>query len=276
MIPFVDFGGAGPLLHFAHANGYPPQAYKQLIETLTPRYHICSMPFRPLWPDNTINGFRDWNTFVEDLIRFFDERGHKDLIGVGHSLGAVVTLTASLRRPDLFRALVLIDPVIFHRRFQYAWRISQKLGLARRAHPLIAPTLRRRRVFESAEIMYQRYRRAPIFSRVSDAGLRAYVDSIAKPRLDGHVELAYTPEWEVKIYETAHFDMWEEMKSLRAPLLVIRGADSDTFFPQALRRVMKHAPHTVAHEVQGAGHLVPLERPDEVGAVIKEFLSKVR
>ncbi len=231
------------------------------------------MPFRPLWPDNALNGFRDWNTFVEDMIRFFDERGDQGLIGVGHSLGAVVTLMASLRRPDLFRALVLIDPVIFRRRLQQAWRISQKLGLARRVHPLIAPTLRRRRVFENAEIMYARYRRAPVFSRIDDAGLRAYVDSMTRPRPDGQVELAYSPEWEVKIYETTHFDMWEEMKSLRTPLLVIRGGESDTFFPQALRRLLTYVPRVAVHEVQGAGHLAPLEKPDEVGKVIKEFLA---
>ena len=31
---FKDFGGAGPLLHFANANGYPPAAYTPLFEGL--------------------------------------------------------------------------------------------------------------------------------------------------------------------------------------------------------------------------------------------------
>ena len=37
--------------------------------------------------------------------------GWRDVIGVGHSLGGVLTLYAAIRRPDLFRALVFIDPV---------------------------------------------------------------------------------------------------------------------------------------------------------------------
>nr|MBI2904123.1 hypothetical protein [Chloroflexota bacterium] len=43
MIPFIDFGGQGLELHFAHANAYPPRAYTPLIETLTPRYHVTAM-----------------------------------------------------------------------------------------------------------------------------------------------------------------------------------------------------------------------------------------
>jgi len=34
-------------------------------------------------------------------------------------------------------------------------------------------------------------------------------------------------------------------------------------------------PGAVIHTVEGAGHLVPLEKPGEVGAVIHEFLGRV-
>ena len=38
-----------------------------------------------------------------------------------------------------------------------------------------------------------RYRRAPVFERLSEAGLRAYVNALARPRPDGQVELTYSP-----------------------------------------------------------------------------------
>ena len=38
------------------------------------------------------------------------------MIGMGHSIGAIVTLRAALREPTLFRALVLIDPVLLPRK----------------------------------------------------------------------------------------------------------------------------------------------------------------
>src|SRR3990172_7811106 len=140
MIPFDDFGGSGPLLHFAHANGYPPRTYTPLIETLTPRYHLIAMRARPLWPGSSPDEIRSWWPFVDDLLQFLDGRGEKNLIGVGHSLGAVTTLAAALRRPDLFRAVILLDPVLLRRRLLFFWNLSQNLGLARQVHPLIPST----------------------------------------------------------------------------------------------------------------------------------------
>jgi pimeloyl-ACP methyl ester carboxylesterase len=275
MIPSVDFGGSGLLLHFAHANGYPPEAYRPLIETLTPHYHVYAMPFRPLWPDSTLNGLKDWTPFVDDLILFFRERGQTDVIGVGHSLGAVVSLAAALRQPDLFRALVVIDPVLFRRRRLWGMEVARRLGVLRRLHPLIGPTLRRRRMFAGADEMFSRYRRAPVFKHIDDHGLRAYINSMARPRPDGQVELSFSPEWEAKIYEVGPLNVWPALKNLRPPLLIIRGAKSDTFFPQTAKKVKQVLPGAIIHDIEGASHLVPLERPEETGRLIREFLDRI-
>lgn len=275
MIPFDDFGGSGPLLHFAHANGYPSRSYVPLIETLTPRYHVMAMRTRPLWPGSSPDEIRSWWPFVDDLIQFLDECGEKNVIGVGHSLGAVTTLAAALRRPDLFRAVVLIDPVLLRRRLLFFWNLFQNMGLARQVHPLIPGTVRRRRVFENAQAMFENYRRKPIFRRIDDRGLRAYIEALARPRPDGQVELAYSPEWEIKIYETGPINLWKQLPELRPPLLIVRGAQTDTFFPGAARKTQRHLPRAVIRTIEGAGHLVPMERPREVGEVIESFLQKV-
>lgn len=277
MIPFLDFGGAGPALVFAHANGYPPAAYRALLSQLAARFHVTALLFRPLWPEGQSavqpDDLRDWNPFAQDVIQFLDERGERGVIGVGHSLGAVSTLAAALRRPELFRAVVLLDPVVLRRRLLWLWNTARRLGLAHRLHPLIPSTLRRRRVFASAEEMVERYRRAPVFARLSDAALRDYVNALVRPRADGQVELAYTPEWEVAIYANGPLNLWKPMEQLRVPLLVIRGAETDTFFPKAARNIQRRVPHAVVHTVPEAGHLVPMEKPDEVARLIVEFLE---
>jgi pimeloyl-ACP methyl ester carboxylesterase len=276
-IPFTDFGGNGPLLHFAHANGYPPRAYAPLIEHLTPRYHVIAALARPLWPGSRPNGFRDWTPLTEDLLRFLDEQQAEGTVGVGHSMGGVATLDAALRRPELFRALVLIDPVIFRIRLLWAWELVKNLGIGDRLHPLIPGALRRRRVFTSLEEMYARYRRAPVFSRIDDRGLRAYVEALARPRTaaapNGEVELAYPPEWEAAIYRHGPLNLWERMPQLKLPLLVIYGAESDTFRAPAQRKMQHLIPHAQFHKVGAAGHLVPLEKPGEVADLIIRFLD---
>lgn len=149
------------------------------------------------------------------------------------------------------------------------------MGLARQVHPLIPGTVRRRRVFENVEAMFENYRRKSIFRRIDDRGLRAYIEALARPRPDGQVELAYSPEWEIKIYETGPIDFWDQLPELRPPLLIVRGGDTDTFWPGAARKVQRHLPRAVIHTVAGATHLVPMERPREIGEVIESFLKEV-
>jgi pimeloyl-ACP methyl ester carboxylesterase len=271
----IDFGGSGPLLHFAHANGYPPRAYTPLLEFLTARYHVIAQPAQPLWPNSDPTGVHDWRSFADDLLGALAERADGPVIGVGHSLGAVTTLMAALHRPELFRAIVLIDPVIFVRPSLWLWRVIKALGLGKRLHPLIPGALKRRRVFENIDEMFARYRRAPVFSRMDDAALRAYVDSLAAPRADGQVALNYAPEWEVAIYYFGPPDLWSEMPRLVVPMLLIYGAQSDTFSPRALAAMRRALPTATYRRIEDAGHLVPLERPADVCQTILAFLDKV-
>ena len=272
-IPSIDFGGSGAELHFAHANGYPAGAYRPLLETLTGSFHVQAMVSRPQWPGQSPDELRDWCPLEEDLVRYLDERGARGWIGVGHSLGGVLTASAALRRPELFRAVVLIDPVFLPPWVLLVWGAAQKLGLARRLHPLVPGALKRRRVFASRNEMFMRYRKAPVFRRIDDLGLRAYVEALAQPRPDGRVELSYSAEWEAKIYETSTMNLWPRLKNLKPPLLAIRGADSDTFKPPAVAALRQRLPNAVVHDVAEAGHLVPLEKPAEVGGLIREFLA---
>src|ERR1051325_8550267 len=107
-IPYFDLGGNGQPLHFLHANGYPPNCYKPLLELLKTEYHVFGMLLRPLWENAKPEHIQDWTPFSDDL-RLFLSSQPDPIIGVGHSIGAIVTLRAALREPEKFRALILLD-----------------------------------------------------------------------------------------------------------------------------------------------------------------------
>ena len=271
----IDFGGDGPELHFAHANGYPPEAYAPLLRALTARYHVTATRLRPLRPGASPHGLRNWQPLVDDLQNDLEAQDADGWIGVGHSLGAMLTATVALRRPQMFRALVLIEPVFFPIRLLAAWNLFRRLGLAQYVHPLIPGALRRRRVFASADEMFARYRRAPIFSRIDDAGLRAYVDALARPLQDGSgVELAYSPEWEVQVYATGPMNLWPQVARLTMPVLIVRGHETDTLRPSAVRRLQTLLPQAQVVDVPHTGHLAPLEAPAVVAEAMLGFLEK--
>jgi len=277
-IPQFDFGGVGAPLHFLHANGYPPECYRPLLELLKTKQHVFGMKLRPLWEDSKIEDSNDWKPFSDDLLRFLTTGGLDPAIGVGHSIGGIVTLRAALRDPRKFRALVLLDPVLFVPSVIAQWSLVRALGLGYRFHPKIKGALKRRRTFDNLEIIFRGYRTRDVFKYMSDENLRAYIAGITKPKAGGGFELAFSPEWESHIYLTGlrDFDLWRELPKLQIPTLIIRGAETDTFLEMAANLVKKKNPKIQIETLEKSTHILPLERPQEVFDLIQTFLARLQ
>ena len=276
-IPYFE-RGQGSDLHFLHANGYPPECYEPFLKLLGKNYHVLGMYLRPLWPGSDPDEIRDWNPFSEDLLQFLGEHNLGPVIGVGHSIGAVVTLRAALKESDRFRALLLMEPVLFPRYFMLEWNLARVLGLRNRIHPKIASSLHRRREFDDLEKVFAGYRRREVFRFFSNENLRAYIKGMTRPKADGGHELAFSPEWETRIYYTSiwrDWDLWSGLSKLEIPTLIIRGAETDTFWESTARTVHKKNPRIETVTLENATHLLPLERPEEIFEVIQSFLKEV-
>jgi pimeloyl-ACP methyl ester carboxylesterase len=274
-IPYFDLGSSGPSLHFLHANGYPPACYKTLLEFLQPQYHVFGMMLRPLWENSNPKEITDWKPFSLDLLQFLASRSSEPVIGVGHSIGAIVTLRAALLEPGKFRALVLIDPVLFVPVFMVRWHIVRLLGLGDRLHPLIPGTKKRRRKFDDLETLFRGYRSRSIFRYMSDENLRRYIEGITQPAPEGRYQLVFPPKWEAQIYRTSmhDFDIWQELPKLQVPTLFLRGAETDTFLAGAADRVKRKNPNIRMVVVEKSTHILPLERPREVFDIMQSFLK---
>lgn len=273
--PYFDFDRRGQPLHFLHANGYPPACYTSFLELLQTQYHVFGMLLRPLWKDSNPNDIKDWNPFSEDLLQFLASET-SPVIGVGHSIGAIATLRAALRDPGKFRALVLIDPVLFVPSFLVKWHIVRMLGLGDRLHPLIPAAKKRRRTFYNLETVFRSYRGRRVFRYISDENLRGYIAGITRKTDGGAYELIYSPEWEAHIYRTGmqDFDLWHSLPNLEVPTLFLRGAETDTFLEEAAKFVKRKQPGARVETLDKSTHLLPLERPREVFDIMQSFLKE--
>ena len=273
--PRFDLGGTGQPLHFLHANGYPPGCYKPFLKLLRTQYHVFGMLLRPLWGDSNPNDLQDWKPFSDDLLRFLSLTAPGPMIGVGHSIGAVVTLRAALQDPSKFRALILIEPVLFVPSQLVLWNFIRTIGLGKKVHPKISGALKRRRSFDNLEQAFQRYRSREVFRYMSDASLRAYIEGITRKTGQGY-ELVYSPEWESRIYLTGlrDFDIWRDLPKLEVPTLFIRGAESDTFLESAAKFIKQKQPKAQLEVLDKSTHLLPLERPQEIFDMMQSFLKE--
>jgi len=270
-IPFIDFGGNGRILHFAHPNAYPPAGFRQFLEPLTADYHVYAIEHRPLWPGSRPEEMTGWRIIADDLIRFFDQMGWQQVVGVGHSLGAVATLYAAVSRPDLFSQLILIEPVMLPP------AILQKIAENPEApafSKMVDGALKRRTRWANREVAFDRFRRKSVFRRFSDKALWDYVNSATRKADNGSFELVYPREWEARFYSMPPFTVWEAIKQLTQPTLAIRAAETDTLFPRAWELWQELQPEATFVEVPDCGHMLTLERPSQVAAIVQNYLNQ--
>jgi pimeloyl-ACP methyl ester carboxylesterase len=195
---------------------------------------------------------------------------------MGHSVGAMTTLMAAIKRPEYFRLLVLIEPVLFTRVRGTLNRLIAPLNILRRVHPLIKGTLKRKRSFSDREAMFENYRVKKIFQGLSDQVLGDYVGGLALDMPDGRVGLKYSPDWEARIYETgglADWYVWKNLSRISCPVLVIRGEQTDTLQPITFQNMVKKMVNGKGLTVPGAGHLLPLEKPHQTAEIILDYLQ---
>ena len=275
-IPYTSYNQGAKIL-FAHANGYPPDCYRPLFNLFSD-HQICAIHQRPLWAGSKPEEIEDWDPLSEDLLEFLNTEKMKKVIGIGHSVGGIALLRAALREPERFSSIILLDPVLFPPSFIFAWRILRALNLVHRVHPLIPAAQKRRKLFKNREVLFRSYRGKSVFRYFSDEALKAYIQGITCSLADGSFKLCYSPEWEVQIYITGvwkDMELWKNLPILKIPLLIIRGAKTDTFFESTGRLVIKKLPSAKIVSILNSTHLFPLEKPEATNVEIQKFLSKL-
>jgi pimeloyl-ACP methyl ester carboxylesterase len=272
MIPFHDFGGNGPLLHFAHPNAYTPATFCQFLRPLTEQYRVTAVHHRPLWPHSHPDELTGWDIVTDDLIRFFEQQGWQQVIGVGHSLGAVTTAFAAVRRPDLFRALVLIEPVFLPPHFLEEIRANP--GRASFSS-FVEVALNRRCHWPSRQAAFDHFRPKRAYARWPDAALWDYVNESLRETENG-VILAFPREWEARFYSRPPLDVWQVIPQLTQPTLAIRATESDTLFPDAWALWQEKQPDADFVEIAEVGHMLTLERPLLTAHNVLHFLDVLR
>ena len=211
-----------------------------------------------------------WPRFADDAVGLLQAwaDGERAIL-VGHSSGGAAALVAAARRPDLVRAVVAVEPVLFDPPAGGTARDSfaGSQGMAERAR-------RRRARFKTREEARQTLVARFPYSGFAPAALDAFLSGGLVGRADG-VALRCAPETEAWIYEgAAALDLWHEAAEVSVPVLLLRAEHSAIPASQA-ERLARHAKRLEIQQVASATHFAPLEQPAEVGGAIGRFVRAV-
>ncbi|MDA1117594.1 MAG: alpha/beta hydrolase [Proteobacteria bacterium] len=212
-----------------------------------------------------------WPHLVEQLIDTLErEYGGEPVFGVGHSLGAYLNFMAAARRPELFRAIVMLDAPVIGAFKGRALGAVKRLGIVDRVTPA-GMTRERRSAWTSRDEAKAHFRSRKLFRHFTDECLEHYVQHglVGAP---GRFRLRIEPDIEYRIYRTIPHGMNRYVKSLKVPAGFVGGVDSDV-----LRRVglgAMRGPRFARLRVPG-GHLFPFEHPLLAAAAVQELLAGI-
>ncbi len=272
-LSYLDSGGDGPDLHFFHANGFPVSVYLPLLEELARDFRVTALSLRG--QDALGEPIRDWHQPADDLAGFLQDREATQVIGVGHSLGAVSTLFCAAHRPELFAGLILLDPAVLSRAILFLIRMLSMAG-QKGVSPLARKARRRRNGWKDREQALKSFRKKALFQGWQEDFLRSYVTYGLKPvpeKDEDGVVLICPPEAEAMAFDNYPLDVWKWPPRVKTPTLFVRGEHSDVLTAGSLDRLCRISPGARCAVVPGAGHLFPMQTPHATLDLIRQFAA---
>ena len=275
-IHYLDWGGSGFPAHLLHANGFCAGTYSPFVRYLHDDLHIIASDIRGHGGSDQpgIKRITHWNVFADDLKLLIEQTMSPPVVGLGHSLGAVTTYIAASKFPRLFSGIILLDPPILPRRLIWVITVMKWLGLAGNI-PLAIKARRRRKIFQGKKEALERFASGRgIFKSWSREFVEAYLECGLLEKDPETAILKCDPELEAQIFESIPLDVWKYAEKIVCPVLAIRGQQSDTFTSDAAERLKHAIDDCELATIAGAGHFMPMGKPQECARVIVEFIHR--
>ncbi len=258
---------AKDILHFAHANGFPGESYRALLDCFKNDYRVIAVDKLGHSVDYPVNN--NWSNLADEIIVHVEKNAGRPVIGVGHSLGSIVTFIASHKRPDLFRAVIMLDPPFFWGSAGFIFRLMKLTGIADRFTPANQSSGRMRH-WPDMETARAYFHSKALFRAFDPQCLEDYIKCGTVEGPDG-VSLAYNVETEVKIFQTMpdNISIYDKIRGV--PGSIIYGETSHAVHKRSLKKFTER--HGFTLRTAPGGHLFPLEKPREAAAIIRNEID---
>ncbi|HSW14817.1 MAG TPA: alpha/beta hydrolase [Solimonas sp.] len=263
--------GQGPNLHFLHGNGFSGGVYWPFLSRFLPDYGLFCNDIEGHGDSDAPAAFSGIEAVLGRARQVIAEQGldRQPLIGIGHSFGAALTLRLAADHPQLFRAVVLLDPIVMPPPMWLGVRLASLLG----RHPMAQAALRRRNRWPSRDAAFAHLNNRGIYAGWTAEAMRCFVEHALKPTGQGEeVQLSCPPALEAAIFEHPVWP-WPAFRRLQCPVLFVYGESSYGFFPWAQRLARRANPRIEFQRLPG-GHCFMQQDPARAHATVADFLHR--
>lgn len=261
---YLDFGGdSKPALVCVHGLTGNAHNFDALARHLEARYRVLALDVRGRG-DSEWGAPLDYNpqVYVSDLKEFLDGLGIARATLVGTSMGGIISMMFAGGYPERVERLVLNDigPEI------------APAGLQR----IVAYVSEAPEHFDDLAAVAAYYRATyPPAAKLGEAELAEWVRWSVKPAQGGGLAWKMDPAVRRPPRGGAAarpIDLWLHYTRVLAPILIVRGAESDVLSAETTARMLNVQRGARLVEVPGVGHAPSLVEPQALAA-IREFLG---
>ena len=201
----------------------------------------------------------DLRRHEDDAIALLAARDAGAAIVVGWSIGGVVAIGIAVRRPDLVRALVLLEPPLWAKRHPDLDLFSGVVVSILTGY-LTGPVRGGRRFIRWV-------------SRERDgANSLDKVSPEVRHQIDGNAAAVGV---EIRAGTGEHLSS-TDLAKITAPTMVIIGDRSQPFFEASARRLTGTVPGARLERLAGASHFLQLERSEAIAQLIRDTMEHTR
>lgn len=258
-----------PSLHFAPANGFHGLGYGEVFNPLAKKINFASLHLPGHNPNFAVTN--NWPLLRDELLANVAANfSAKQVVGVGHSLGGVLTYLAALKQPQKFSKIILLDPPLFTGSTSWALKLAKRLGFIDKVTPA-GITKGRRSSWPSKQAAVDYFKGKNLFKNFTQQALEDYVafGTQDKPAASG-VELVFKPRVEIEIFRSLPDNLAFSLKKQRVEVHLIYGKGSNLLKPKQLKSFAKRGFHLYGLE---GGHMFPLENPQATSQLIEQIIT---
>ena len=249
-----EVAGSGPAVVLVHGFGLDLRMWDPQFPVLSESFRVIRYNCRGFGPAGAFDPAVPY-THAADLVALLDHLGIGRVALAGLSFGGRVALQTALAAADRVRALVLLDAVLDG----VPWDAESEMARAEVAREVAAGGVAAGRAAWLAHPLFASARQRPELAVKLSAMVADY---------PGQHWLGTDP------HRPDDLPPFRLLEQVTAPALVIAGERDVPGFltmSQTLAARLPAAEHVL---VEGAGHMVNLEQPDRVNAVLRSFLTK--
>ena len=248
----VDHMGTGPLVVFLHGIGGNRTNWHDQLPVFAEHFTAATSDARSWGDSDDYDGPLRFEDMCADLGRVLDHFGVTSAHLVGLSMGGLIVQDFYARHPGRVASMVLVDTNNGPAKSMNESEIAEFVRLRKQ------PLLEGKEPKDIAEPVA----RSLVSPSAGDAIVQRMIDSMTILHKDSYL----------KAIETVAHYQGPDLSTLRAPSMLIVGAN-DTLTPPSVHRDMAdQLPQARYLEIPDAGHLSNIEKPAEFNQAVLNFL----